>query len=265
VTEVFVAGASVRGHGLDGFSASREILSGAVAYARAPLVLPAPSMLSANERRRASQATKLALAVAEEAAVMSAIPPEKLRGVFGSSNGDGATVGAILEALTTADGAVSPTQFHNSVHNAAAGYWSIGVRSSQPATCLGCNDWTVAAGLMKAVSECAVERAPVLLCLYDLPLPAPLNSFRQVPEAFGAALVLTHERTDSALGRLRVGFVAEPCAEGSEFARGAGLDALSAAHPIARILRLLEGLAAGICDRCSLALLDGRVDVRLEP
>ncbi len=263
--EVFVAGVSVLGHGLDGWAGSRPILAGDIPYASLPLTLPAPKMLSPNERRRASQATRLALSVAEEAVAMSGLAPSSLRCVFGSSNGDGATIGAILEALSGADTAVSPTQFHNSVHNAAAGYWSIGVRSTQPATCLGCNDWTVAAALLKAASEAVVERAPVLLCVYDLPLPDPLSSFRQVPEAFGAALVFRPDPVGPVLGRLRLEYVAESGAGDSGHARRPGLDALSRAHPIARILRLMEGLAAGAADRFSVTLLDGRVDVDFEP
>ena len=63
------------------------------------------------------------------AAEASGLPYTTLRPVFASGNGDGITVGAILEMLTKPDGFVSPTQFHNSVHNAAAGYWSIGTGS----------------------------------------------------------------------------------------------------------------------------------------
>jgi hypothetical protein len=265
VIEVFVGGAGLRGHGLDGWSASLPILRGDRPHVSAPIAVPAPGMLSPNERRRASPATRLALSVAEEAVTMSGLPPASLRGVFASSNGDGATIGAILDALATGEGQVSPTQFHNSVHNAAAGYWSIGVHSPQAATCLGCNDWTIATALMKAAAEAAVEACPVLMCAYDLPLPPPLDLFRQVPEPFGAALVLTPDATATSLGRLRIDFVADAPPDGSESPRQPELAALSRAHPIARILRLLEGLAAGTADRFSLALLDGRIDVALEP
>ncbi len=109
------------------------------------VVLPPPAILSATERRRTGPVARLALAVATEAAAASGLPPPSLRPVFGSGNGDAITVGAILDALSRPDGFVSPTQFHNSVHNAAAGYWSIGTGSGRPATCLGCHDWTFGA------------------------------------------------------------------------------------------------------------------------
>ena len=49
--------------------------------------------------------------------------------VFTSSSGDGDNVHEICETLAAADRQVSPTRFHNSVHNAPAGYWSIATRS----------------------------------------------------------------------------------------------------------------------------------------
>ena len=87
-----------------------------------------------------------------------ACPRGPCAAVFGSSNGDAVVVHDILEALASADRPVSPTQFHNSVHNAAAGYWTIATGSHQPATCLGCHDHTLAASLLKAVAEVEAEQ-----------------------------------------------------------------------------------------------------------
>ena len=117
--------------------------------------------------------------------------PRSLRSVFGSSNGDAVVVHDILEALTSADRPVSPTQFHNSVHNAAAGCWTIATGSHQPATSLGCHDHTLAASLLKAVAEAQVEQAPVLLCVYDVPPPAPLAAKRPTEGSFRVGFVLT--------------------------------------------------------------------------
>ena len=57
------------------------------------------------------------------------------------------------------DQPVSPTQFHNSVHNTAAGYWSIATGSQQPTTCLACHDATAAAALLKAMAEVRTRNA----------------------------------------------------------------------------------------------------------
>lgn len=262
--ELFVAGVAVRGDGLDGWAASRPILAGEAPYVAEPARLPPPAILAANERRRTGPLTRLALALAQEAADASGLPPASLRSVFASANGDGATVHAILETLASPDHQVSPTQFHNSVHNAAAGYWSIGTGSAQPATCLGCHDATAAAALMAAATEAVTERQPVLLCVYDLPLPAPLNAARPGTGIFGAGLVLTPAATPTALARLQITWRAEPAPAGRQEPRH-DLGGLAQSNPAARLLRLLEALARPQADRLALAWLDEHLDVSVQP
>ena len=48
---------------------------------------------------------------------------------------------------------VSPTRFHNSVHNAAAGYWTIGAGAMQPATAISAFDASFAQGLLEAMVQ----------------------------------------------------------------------------------------------------------------
>ena len=175
MTGAHVAGVAVLGPGLPDWPTARAVLTGADTWQDSGVVLPPPALLSALERRRTGPVVRLAMAVASAAAASSGLAEAALRPVFATGNGDGITVGAILDAMVRPDGFVSPTQFHNSVHNAAAGYWSIGTGSSQPATCLGGHDWSFGGALLKAVAECAIEREPVLLCVYDMPLPAPLD------------------------------------------------------------------------------------------
>ena len=253
---VRVAGIGLLGPGLPGWTASRNILAGALPWQDGPVALPPPAILSPTERRRTSPAVRLALAVATEAAAASGLPPASLRTVFGSGNGDGATVAAILEELSRPDGMVSPTQFHNSVHNAAAGYWSIAMASQRPTTCLGCHDWTFAASLMKAVAECETEQEAVLFCVYDVPLPPPLAASRPTSGTFGTALVLAPDGPG-----LRLQWQPGPARETTP--RTSALQALAANNPAARSLRLLESLAHGRPDRLELALLDGHLLVDL--
>ena len=287
MNSVSIVGVGLLGPGLPGWAASRAILAGDVPWQHGEMQLPPPAILPATERRRTGPVARLALAVATEAAAASGLPPASLRPVFGSGNGDGVTLGAILDALCRPDGFVSPTQFHNSVHNAAAGYWSIGNGSSRPATCLGGYDWTFGAALMKAVAECAVEREPVLLCVYDVPLPSPLDVKRPMTGPFGVALVLA---PDGVGPRVSVGWDAnfplplreawqptEPCiqenqtrdqlacgtpppgplpqGEGEEWRR------LAVGNPAARALPLLEMLARGDSGTIRVPLLDGALVV----
>lgn len=76
-----------------------------------------------NVRRRISRLIAQVLRVTREAGGLDAAPSAPL--VFATANGEINTIGAILPALLDAEPQVSPTLFHNSVHNAAPGYWAI--------------------------------------------------------------------------------------------------------------------------------------------
>ena len=171
----------------------------------------------------------------------------------------------ILEALTSADRPVSPTQFHNSVHNAAAGCWTIATGSHQPATSLGCHDHTLAASLLKAVAEAQVEQAPVLLCVYDVPPPAPLAAKRPTEGSFGVGFVLTPADDGQSQAGISVRYSDRPSAPKSEEPRQESLRPLSRGNPAAQSLRLLESIARGASDRCSVPYLGGRLDIALTP
>lgn len=274
-----VLGVSVWGPGLEGWQASRAILAGEVPYeprdAFRDSPAPAPGILGATERRRAGPVVRLALAVAQEAAVASGLAPGSLRSVFGSSNGDGVVVGSILDALARGapgERVVSPTQFHNSVHNAPAGYWTIAHGSREPATCLGAHDWTWAAGLLKAMVEVEtanVERGdiagggPVLLCCYDHPLPSPLDVLRPTGAAFGVGLVLGPVGAGQEGGGLPVIDVEWRAGGGVAAALPDGLAALRGANAVAACLPLLVGLASGVGGAHCLAYCDGHLRVEL--
>ncbi len=259
ILDIAVLGMAVRGPGLDGWEASRPILSGAQPWVEQPIALPPPAILAPNERRRADPVIRLALALAQEAAGMSGLDPAGLRTVFGTGNGDGAVVCAVLEALAQPEVFVSPTQFHNSVHNAAAGYWSIGAGSLRPADCLGGHDWTFGATLMQTLATCAVEREPVLLCLYDVPFPPPLEAKRPVGAAFGMALVLAPGGPGP---RLAARWNASPAPHAEP--RNPALRDVAPGNPAARALRLLETLARAEADDFAVPLLDGHLAVTVQ-
>ncbi len=261
-----ILGVSVWGPGLEGWAASRAVLSGAVPYQPRASVPPAPSILGATERRRTGPVIRLALTVAQDAAAQAEerwhLAPASLRSVFGSSNGDGVVVGTILDAMARgAEGerVVSPTQFHNSVHNAAAGYWTIAHGSRQPATCLGAHDWTWAASLLKAMVEVVSEQCPVLLCCYDHPLPPPLDVLRPTGAAFAVGLVLGP--VVAGAPRLQVEWRSGGCAHA---VLPVGLDTLRGMNAVAGSLPLLAGLAAEATVSHAVPYLDGHLAVGLE-
>jgi hypothetical protein len=262
--DAFIQGVSVWGTGLPGWPASQPVLAGVQAFVANEASPPPSALLSATERRRTGVAARLALIIAQHASEMAGIAPGAIPSVFATSNGDGAVVHSILEALA-ADQPVSPTQFHNSVHNTAAGYWSIATGSQQATTCLACHDGTAAVALLSAMAEIHTRRRPLLLCIYDLPLPAPLHARRPTCGLFGAGFALVPDGGPSALAHLAISYEGAPAPSGSDTPHLAALRDLARGNPAARTLRLLEALARGAVDDFSMALLNGRVTVRVTP
>ncbi|HSE77132.1 MAG TPA: beta-ketoacyl synthase chain length factor [Alphaproteobacteria bacterium] len=261
----FVSGVGVLAAGIEGWAVSEAILAGRVAYAPLPLTPRPPDILPPAERRRVGFSARLAVLVSLEAARAANEPPETLASVFGSSNGDPAVIHAILEALATPEKQVSPTQFHNSVHNAAAGYWGIGTGSRADTTSIGCHDFTFGATMLQAAAEVASQRRAVLACVYDAPMPEPLAALRPTPAPFAAAFVLTPERRKGSVARLALEFAARP-------ARRTGIESepclieLMHANPAARSLPLLALLARRRAGVVETACHDGAcLTIEVEP
>ena len=265
MTGCYIIGASVFGPGLASWQAARPVFRGEAALTDDVKPPPAPALLAPNERRRAGVPARLAFAVCEEATRMSGIAAASMAGVFASANGEGSVVHGLLENLAGADRQLSPTAFHNSVHNAVAGYWTIGAGSLQPMTCIACQDWSFAAGLMQAYASCLVPAQAVLFCAYDAPVPHPLGAGRPVCAPFAAAFVLAPEPAGQALGRLTVRFEADAASHDGALPRAPALQALAGCSAAARSLRLLEALAAGTADMFALPLPDGHAACAVLP
>lgn len=238
---VFVEGVGLVGPGLDGWKASRAMLAGGQAYRPAATSVAASMLLPAAERRRAGMTVKLALAAGLEAIEAAARDAATLATVFTSSSGDCDNVHAMCESLAGPEQHVSPTRFHNSVHNAAAGYWSIATQCRAASTSLCCHDASFSAGLLDAASQVAAERAAVALVAYDHPYPSPLSAARPIRTSFGAALVLAPQASAGAVAILDIAF--EPRKAAASRMEDAGLEALRSGVPAARCLPLLAALA----------------------
>ena len=234
-----LVGLGVLGPGLAGWSAAAPILTGDAPWTPEPTVLAAPALLPAAERRRAVRVVKLALAVGLEAVAAAGADAAQLATVFASSGGDGENCHQICETLASSDRQISPTRFHNSVHNAASGYWSIATGATAPSAVLCAFDGSFAAGLLDALVQVAVTRAPCLLIAYDADYPEPLRAARPVPDAFGVALLLAPEPGPGMIGRLSAQLTAAP----AESLAAAGLETLRRAIPAARSLPLLAAIA----------------------
>jgi hypothetical protein len=263
IMRVGVEAVELRGPGMLNWAAALPVLAGGQPYRAAPIVLEPPAQLSTAERRRAIPSVKLALAVGAAAVEQSGLDPATLPAVFASSGADGETISAILAALVTPAREVSPTRFHNSVHNAPSGYWGIAMQSRAAATSLSSYDASFAVGLLEACVQAVSADRPILLVAYDLPYPEPLNSARRIEASFGAALVLSPAPSHRSLAELTIR-VAETAGEATACA-DRDLEALRRGTPAARCLPLLAMLAAGSAGSVRLDLSHGALEVSVAP
>ncbi len=134
--------------------------------------------------------------------------------------------------------AISPTKFHNSVHNAAAGYWTIGAGCTRAATALSAFDASFAQGLVEALAQLQ-EHEAVLLVGYDGPSSGPLRAIDPSEGLLGGALVLSRQLRPGAQ-RLRGTLVDArvPPPTGA-------LAAIAGDNAMAPMLPLFEALARG--------------------
>ncbi len=238
---VWVEGVGLAGAGLCGWPASRAVFAGEAEYTHAPTVLTASALLPAAERRRTGVPVKLAIAVGSEAFAHAGRDPATTATVFTSSGGDSENVHQICETLASPEREVSPTRFHNSVHNAAAGYWSIATGSHEPSTSLCAYDWSFAAGLLEAAVQIAADSKAVALIAYDQHYPPPLHAVRPIDSHFGVALVLAPQLTAHTFATLDVTF--GPSAATPTAMALPALEALRKSVPAGRSLPLLAALA----------------------
>ena len=260
---ISVEAVEVRGPGLLNWHSSRRVLAGVELYRAEPVVLEAPRQLSPAERRRAIPSVRLALGVGTGAVEQSGIDPACLPAVFASSGADGDTISSILSALATNAREVSPTQFHNSVHNAASGYWGVAMRSREAVSSISGYDASFAVGLLEAAVQVVSCDQPVLLVAYDVPYPKPLDGVRHIASSFGVALVLGPVRSARALGELWIE-IADKAVDISHCADD-GLEALRCGNPAARCLPLLAALAVPAAGTLRLALNRGALDIAFRP
>jgi Beta-ketoacyl synthase, N-terminal domain len=220
--------------GLPSWQAAREFVATGVVPDAAP-AKPSPQLLPPNERRRAPESVAVALDVALAACEAAGRDPATLPSVFASTHGDLSITDYMCATLAHDPRAISPTKFHNSVHNAAAGYWTIGAHCMQAATAISAYDASFAEGLLEAIMQLHAGAEAVLLVGYDTGAAGPLRSVHDCSGLLGGALVLSRSgrgpRIDVHIG------------DGEAEAPGA-LGARCTRNPMAPMLPLFDALAA---------------------
>ncbi len=251
-----VSGIGAWGPGFSDWEALKARLDGAPAPDELTVERPAPACIPPRERRRAPLSVKLAVAVAEQACERAGVAPADTVAVFASGMGDMDITDYMCRTLASDEPLISPTKFHNSVHNAPVGYWSISQGAKLSSNAVAGFRHTVPVSLLEAATQCLVEDVPVVWACQDIASPAPFRDFTDITEACAFGLLL------------------EPCvAAGAgdlEFSVQAGdgawpavstpsLAALYDNNPTARLLPVLE-LLNGAGNLTTLPL-DGGLDL----
>lgn len=263
--QVGILGIGLLSPGLEGWAVGREVLAGARSFFSESMPEPEAALLPANERRRSTVSVRWAVHVAQEAMRQSRLAPSTVATVFASSGGEMAVLDQLCRALTTTERIISPTLFHQSVHNTAAGYWGIATSCQESSTALSCYDDSCAAGLLEAVTYATIEQRPVLFVSYDLPAPDPLIRARPIQSAFAAALLLTPSLSGETPATVQVTLASADCGAVTEMADNE-LERLRADNPSARLLPVLRALAGTTSDVIRMDVLgDQRLIVEVHP
>jgi hypothetical protein len=236
---VYLESVGLLGPGLAGWTNAAPVLADPATFIAVPPTIPAPDCLPAAERRRVGTLVKIALAAGREAVAHSGQDASALANVFSSSAGDGDNCHAICEALASSDRLISPTRFHNSVHNAAAGYWGIAMKCMAPSTSLCAFDGSFAAGLLEAAAQSVTSQAAALLVASDAPYPEPLHSVRPLDAAFAVGLVVNAHQSTKSMARLSLSL----SQQAPSTLQHAALECIRLGSPAARALPLLLHLA----------------------
>lgn len=199
----FVDGVALWAPRIPGWATAAPVLRGDAPPAEQPAPRPAPAVLAPTERRRAPDTVAIALEVAARACESAGVEPKTLASVFACTEGDLAISDYMSETLARTPTLISPIRFHNSVHNAAAGYWCIGTGCMQPYTALSAHIDTFGEGMLEALVQAQSSGQPTLLVAYDIEARGPLSTMAHSKGIVGAGVVVSPTAGASSLARIR--------------------------------------------------------------
>ncbi|OOG53581.1 beta-ketoacyl synthase chain length factor [Rhodanobacter sp. C03] len=254
---VYVEGIGLWSPQLADFAALRSLLAGLMPTPSTGR--PAAATLPPNERRRAPESVLLAVEVAGQAVAMSGRDAATLACVFASSHGDQPITDYMCATLAQAPAELSPTRFHNSVHNAPVGYWTIATDCHAPSTAVAAQRASFGAGLLEAVSLVLAEQRAVLLVCSDTAGSAPLLEVTGCTQSFGCALVLAPEPGAATIASLQVSLTTTRILSALPEPLADWRDANASAAALPLLARLVEG--RGRCQLDAAATLGLQIDM----
>lgn len=246
-----IAGVAFWAPTLPGWPLARAAMRGEAAPQDPPARRPAPELLPPAERRRAPDSVALALEAASAAVAASGLDPKTLPSVFVSAHGDLAINDHLCSTLANTPTLISPTKFHNSVLNAAAGYWTMGVGCHEASTALTAFEHSFANGLLTAAAQSLADERPVLLVGFDVPVAGALRSVTRSEGLLAVALVLSPDMSGQHSAAFDAVLQPREPASAAPAPRSPAAQAL-AGNALADALPFFEALARG--DTPALAL-----------
>ena len=121
---------------------------------------------------------------------MAAVEPDESAVIFSSAMGDMQITDYICSALAQTPKLISPIKFHNSVHNAAPGYWSITTGAFCPASAVSAFEYTPTMAFLEACIQAEEEQTPVLCVIQELAAPHTIMDICPSEVPFSAAFLL---------------------------------------------------------------------------
>ncbi|MDC8829466.1 beta-ketoacyl synthase chain length factor [Alteromonas gilva] len=191
-----IAGMGAWGSYFDSWDALQQLLSGA-SLPDTKNKGPKPTIIPANERRRAPLPVRLAVESSWQATQSASLDPCTLTCVFASGLGDTDLTDYMCRTLASEHKELSPTKFHNSVHNAPAGYWTISTGTMSAANSVAGYEESVSLTLVEAIIQCVTEHKPMLVTFYDAPVADVLRPILSNQESFAFSLVIVPDDAET--------------------------------------------------------------------
>ena len=206
MTTVYLDGIGIEAPGLKTWNQARAVLRGENPFHFEKKSHPVATLIPENLRRRVGDTIHLAVHVAGEAVNNAKVNPESLINIFSSHRGALKIVDHICNALTLPNHPISPTQFHNSVYNSPAAYWSIATQTRGPSTSLACAEGSFPGALLSAAACVFTQKQGVLLVIYDAESPKPFHKQYAIEFNCSIALVLMPFQSENTLAKLDINF-----------------------------------------------------------
>jgi len=245
-------GVGVWGPGFSNWSEFTDLIDHAAEKNISELMVssPKPEVIPANERRRSPLPVRAAVEVSWQALQQSGLNSSDVACVFGSGLGDTDITDYMCRVLITDEKQLSPTKFHNSVHNAAAGYWTISTGCMKSANSIAAYHDTVGTCLLEAMIQANQYQEAVLVSLFDTAVQETYKQIFPCDYSFAAALLVVPESYSYNKGKSHHKILANISmsmeagkTENGKFELPELFNSLYQQNPVAKVLPLLTALA----------------------